>query len=214
MCRSLAFQFLRDSDFGCKPASFLPRCLFLCSYYSPTASGFTGLETSACPMIIIVLDVAHDSKLSRTKANFSKRQIHTGTSNPVSLPTARKQHESWSFCFPGPWAPGPLVALTNVFTQTFFTQECLSFQSAQCVELRCGRGGDSQPQLGCRAAQPKSPHLLFLTLSLVGSHLDTEDREPAPKYSRDPRHLITTKHPTSPAGLRVPVSCGFHVGVL
>lgn len=37
---------------------------------SSTASGFTGLETSACPMIILS-DVPHDNRLSRTKANFS-----------------------------------------------------------------------------------------------------------------------------------------------
>lgn len=38
---------------------------------SSTASGFTGLETSACPMIIIVLDVSHDNKLFLAKANVS-----------------------------------------------------------------------------------------------------------------------------------------------
>lgn len=48
----------------------LSRFCFLAFYYSPTASGFTGLETSACPMIILS-DVSHDNKLSRTKENFS-----------------------------------------------------------------------------------------------------------------------------------------------
>lgn len=62
-----------------------------------------------------------------------------------------------------------LVVLTNVFTLTLFIQECLSFQSAQCVELKCGRGGDCQPHLSSWAAQPKSPHLLFLTLNLAGT---------------------------------------------
>lgn len=46
----------------------LSRFYFLAFYYSPIASGFTGLETSACPMIILS-DVSHDNKLSRTKAN-------------------------------------------------------------------------------------------------------------------------------------------------
>lgn len=47
----------------------LSRFYFFAFYYSPIASGFTGLETSACPMIILS-DVAHDNKLSGTKANF------------------------------------------------------------------------------------------------------------------------------------------------
>lgn len=38
---------------------------------SSTASGFTGLETSACPMIKLS-DVSHDNKLSRTKENLKR----------------------------------------------------------------------------------------------------------------------------------------------
>lgn len=93
-------------------------------------------------------------------------------------------------------------------TPALFTQECLSFQRAQCVEHQCGRGGDSQPHSGCQRHSPKaytSPSWTEFGWKPPGSKPQKKGSKPAPMYSKDPIHLITTKHSTPSAGFSVTV---------
>lgn len=74
----------------------------------------------------------------------------------------------------------------------------------ECTVCRAPvRKGRRQPTtIGLPGGTAQKPTPPLPDFELGWKPLDTEDREPAPKYSRDPRHLITTRHPTSSAGLK------------
>lgn len=152
-------------------------------------------------MITTVLDVSHNNTLSRQQQTSLKRQIYR--EDQQSCVTAnRKQHEIWSFCFPLSQAPGTCGSHERLHTGSPHTGMPVIPECTVCrAPVRKGR---SQPTtFRLPAAQPKSPHLLFLTSSLAGSLRlkATEDRKPAPKESKDPIHLITTNTPHHQRGL-------------
>lgn len=178
----------------------LSRFYFLAFYYSPIASGFTGLETSACPMIILS-DVSHDNKLSRTKANSPYKTDPHGKGRALLSQchgqASGKGMRSICRSLSGPVSrpATALEALTKTSSRRLSSHRNACHSRAHTVKSRsAGRGGDCQPHSSCWAASPERPHLLswYWACSCLQTW-DTEERELTQEPPKELTHLIAQK---------------------